>query len=107
VATHRNWCRTVVAAALLISRAYFQTQHAEQRNSVLRANLSALSIQQLVTRFLNCQPQSKRLLHPQRRQSRVRDRGDIEEAWDREIDGELRTHRKQGTLRFTRNICLD
>jgi hypothetical protein len=49
---------SVLAAALLIGGACVQTQHAEQKNSALRANLSTLSIQQLTDHFWECQPHS-------------------------------------------------
>jgi hypothetical protein len=49
---------SVVAAALLIGGVCVQTVQAERKNSALRANLSALSIQKLTTRFWQCQPQS-------------------------------------------------
>jgi hypothetical protein len=48
---------SVLATALLIGGAYIQTRHAEQETSALRANLSALSIPQLTSRFWECQPQ--------------------------------------------------
>jgi hypothetical protein len=49
---------SVLAAALLIGGAFVQTRVAEQKNSALRASLSALSIQQLTIRYWDCQPHS-------------------------------------------------
>ena len=47
---------SVLAAVLLIGGACVQTVQAERKSSALKANLSALSIQKLTTRFWECQP---------------------------------------------------
>jgi len=55
---HAAMMSSVLAAALLIGGAFVQTRHSEQKDLALRANLSALSIQQLTAHFWECQPQS-------------------------------------------------
>jgi hypothetical protein len=47
---------SVLAAVFLIGGACVQTVQAERKSSALKANLSALSIQKLTTRFWECQP---------------------------------------------------
>jgi hypothetical protein len=49
---------SMLLGTLLISAAYVQTHHAEQKAAILRTHLSAMSIRELSTHFWECGPQA-------------------------------------------------